>query len=140
MAQEQAALLRLHGYLPGNSGALKALQGIMRRLEKSHSGDAFPRTATDKYATSADALETLRGTEPFFCTLLQYRAVEKLRGAFLGQNAKTRSARFIRCVENDRTDFVIWRNKRAEFAPKDDRVRSCFLSFFVRLPSSHGRL
>jgi hypothetical protein len=43
--------LRRHGYLPGQKGSGKALQGILKRLEWDHRGLSFPRTATGKFGT-----------------------------------------------------------------------------------------
>jgi hypothetical protein len=53
---ELRAGLRHHGYLPGQKGSGKALQEILRRLERQHPQQDFPRTPTGLYAKKRESL------------------------------------------------------------------------------------
>ena len=126
VSQEKAALLREHGDLPGQTGAGSSLQKIMQGLERKHAGLEFPRTATNKFATSAQALEMLAAAEPFVSTLLEYNAVEKLQSTFLDKMQKT--------VLHPSFDVLKTTGRTSSFGeinaqnlPRDDRVRSCIV-------------
>lgn len=118
--------LRRHGYLPGEKGSGKALQGILRRLEWEHREVHFPRTATGKYATSREALGELAGTVPFLATLFQHNEVEKLLNSFLDKmGRRVLHPSFNVLARSGRTSSFGEIN--AQNLPRDDRVRGCFV-------------
>lgn len=118
--------LRQHGYLPGQQGSGKALQGIFRRLTHDHPEMDFPRTETGLYATSYEVLQDLSGTAPFVQLLLEYREVEKLLGSFLTKMARrVLHPSFGVLARTGRT--TSFGEINAQNLPTDDRVRSCFV-------------
>jgi DNA polymerase I-like protein with 3'-5' exonuclease and polymerase domains len=120
-------ILHKHGYLPGEKGSNKALQGIMRRLERQFPEMTFHRTDTaGLYATSFEALQDLVGVVPFIQTLLEYREVEKLLNSFLSKmGRKVLHPSFNVMARSGRTSSFGEIN--AQNLPTDDRVRACFV-------------
>ncbi len=124
VANEQLETLRHYGYLPGQNGSGKALQEVLKRLERDHREMDFQRTATGKYATSEEALAALSSHE-FVSALLKYQEVHKLQSAFLDKMAKRRlHPSFDVLKTTGRTSSFGEIN--AQNLPRDDRVRSCF--------------
>lgn len=119
--------LREYGYLPGQPGSAKALQEILRRLERIHPEFEFPKTATGKYVTKQIVLEELAAEEPFIGTLLKFKSVEKLQSSFLGKMCKP-------CVHPSFDPLMVsgrtssFGELNAQNLPRDDRVRSCFIA------------
>lgn len=123
---EYRQALREFGYLPGEPGSGKALQEIMKRLERSHPEYQFPKTSTGKYVTKRDVLEDLAHHDPFIENLLRFKAVEKLCSTFVAKLGKT--------VVHPSFDPLMVTGRTSSFGeinaqnlPKDDRVRSCFI-------------
>jgi DNA polymerase I-like protein with 3'-5' exonuclease and polymerase domains len=118
--------LRGHGYLPGQKGSGKALQGILWRLERQHPEVDFPRTPTGLFATSHDALQDLAGLVPFVKLLFEYRAAEKLLSSFVGKMARPvlHPSFNVLAVTGRTTSFG---DINAQNVPADDRVRSCLV-------------
>jgi hypothetical protein len=124
VADEQQEILRRYGYLPGQTGSEKAIQGILKRLEWEHRELDLARTPTGKYATSEEALSRLASHE-FVASLLQYREVQKLQSTFLDKMVKRRlHPSFDVLKTTGRTSSFGEIN--AQNLPRDDRVRSCF--------------
>ncbi len=126
VSQENLQVLRQHGYMPGETGSSKALQEILARLEVSHPDLSFPRTATDQYGTSRQAIAEMVGTEPFIDSLLKYKEVEKLQAAFLdkmGRNVIHASFDVLKTTGRTSSFGEI----NAQNLPRDDRIRSCFV-------------
>lgn len=125
VTDELRGRLRDLGYMPGK-GSDKALQEILRRLERQHPGAAFPRTATGKFAANREALEDLADLEPFIRDLLDYKAVEKLRASFFDKMARP-------CIHPSFNSLLVtgrtssFGELNAQNLPRDDRVRSCFV-------------
>lgn len=118
--------LRTHGYLPGEKGSNKALQGILKRLEYEHRDLVFPRTETMQYATSQEALQDLVDIVPFVKLLHEYRGIEKLLHSFLDKmNRKVLHPSFNVLARSGRTTSIGQIN--AQNLPTDDQVRSCFV-------------
>jgi len=117
--------LRGHGLLPEGAGSQKALQGIMRRLERENPELHFPRTPSGKYATSKESLEELHGVE-FVDDFLKYKAVGQLMSSFL---SKLKSDRvypsFGVLQKTGRTSSFGELN--AQNLPRDPRIRGCFI-------------
>lgn len=114
------------GYIPGQGGCNKALQAIMRGLERQHSSVNFPRTPSDHYATSQDALQELEGVEPFVDALLGYKAVNALLSNFLVKMKPRRlHPSFDVLKTTGRTSS--YGDINAQNLPRDDRVRACFV-------------
>jgi DNA polymerase I-like protein with 3'-5' exonuclease and polymerase domains len=125
LAELRESLSR-HGYLPGQPGSDKSLQEILRRLERKHSGIAFPRTSTDRYGTSREALAEVATVEPFVRDLLNYKETEKLKSSFLNKMGRRRlHPSFNSVMVSGRTSSFGEIN--AQNLPRDDRVRSCFV-------------
>jgi len=124
--EEHLARLREQGYIPEQPGCNKALQEIMRRLERRNPQIRFPRTAGGQYATSEEALQELMGVEPFVDALLAYKAVTKLQSAFLAKMGKRRVHPSFDVIKTTgRTSSFGEIN--AQNLPRDDRVRACFV-------------
>jgi hypothetical protein len=114
------------GYLPGEPGAGKALQAILRTLEAARPGAGLPRTPTGKYATSHDALGELAGRIPFLKTLFEYDEAKKLLGCFVGKMAKpVIHPSFNVLARTGRT--TSYGELNAQNLPRDDAVRGCFV-------------
>lgn len=126
VAEEHRRELRAMGYLPGQPGSNKALQEILRDLERQHQDVAFPRTPTGKYETRRESLEDLAEIEPFIRTFLEFKSVEKLRSSFLGKmSSRCLHPSFDPLMVTGRTSSYGAVN--AQNLPRDDRVRSCFV-------------
>jgi len=126
MREEHLNLLHEHGYIPGQTGCNKALQEIMRRLERRNPQMPFPRTASGQYATSEEALQDLQGVEPFVDAMLAYKAVTKLENAFLAKMGQRRvHPSFDVLKTTGRTSSFGEIN--AQNLPRDDRIRACFI-------------
>ena len=127
VADEKLALLRQHGYQPGQKGCNKALQEILREIDYRHPDLRLPRTpARGEYKASQEVLEQLQGVEPFIDALLAYRAVQKLLSSFLPKMAKrVVHPGFRAVIKTGRTSSSGEIN--AQNLPRDDRVRSCFV-------------
>ena len=124
--EERRQRLRRLGYMPGQKGSAKALQEILRQLERGHSELLFPKTKSNLYGTSEEALEDLASVEPFIRDLLDFRAMEKLRSTFLNKMGRQRlHPSFNVLVVTGRTSSFGEIN--AQNLPRDDRVRSCFV-------------
>ncbi len=125
VANECRTELRGCGYLPGQPGSGKALQEILRRLERNHPEFQFPKTATGKFVTKQEVLEDLATVEPFITALLQYKSIEKLQSTFLNKMAKP-------CVHPSFDPLMVsgrtssFGEINAQNLPRDDRIRSCF--------------
>jgi hypothetical protein len=124
--KEQKASLRSYGYLAGGPGSNKSLQAILQRLEVEQSGELFPRTDTDLYGTSREALQDLADTVPFVRLLLDYRTTEKLLNSFLDKMCQSvlRPSFNVLATTGRTTSFG---DLNAQNLPTDDRVRSCFV-------------
>jgi hypothetical protein len=124
VADEKREVLRHYGYLPGEKGSGKALQEILMRLEREHPELEFPRTPTEKYGTSEEALEAISSHE-FVAALLKYNAVQKLLATFVNKMGRQRlHPSFDVLKTTGRTSSFGEIN--AQNLPRDDRVRSCF--------------
>jgi DNA polymerase I-like protein with 3'-5' exonuclease and polymerase domains len=124
VADEQLEVLRAYGYLPGQKGSGKALQGILKRLQAQHRDLEFPRTATGKYSTSQESLTQLAPHE-FVTALLEFQEVQKLQSAFVAKMGKQRlHPSFDVLKTTGRTSSFGEIN--AQNLPVDKRVRSCF--------------
>lgn len=118
--------LRGFGFLPGQPGSGKALQEILRDLERRQCGSVFPRTPTGKYESSREALAELADSQPFVRDLLDYKATEKLRTSFIEKMGRQRlHPSFNTLMVSGRTSSFGEIN--AQNLPRDDRVRSCFV-------------
>ncbi len=126
--EEHRAELRKLGYMPGQEGSHKALQEILHRFSAKHPAIHFSRTASrGDYATSEEALQALKGIEPFIDALLAYRAVDKLLSTFLEKMGRTRiHPSFEALVRTGRTSSFGELN--AQNLPRDERVRGCFVA------------
>jgi|GEM_PF-757857 len=126
VTDEYRRTLREMGYLPGQPGSDKALQGIFRELERKHPEVSFPRTPTGKFETKTETLEDLALIEPFVRTLMEFKSVEKLRSSFLGKMGR-------QCVHPSFDPLLVtgrtssFGDLNAQNLPRDDRVRSCFI-------------
>jgi len=129
LAHHEAQLretLRTHGYLPGQPGSNKALQSIMRRLQRECPEIQFPRTATGAFATSREALEEYASVSPFLRAMLDYKALQSLQSAFLKKMGRARlHPSFDPLLVTGRTSSFGEIN--AQNLPRDDRVRECFV-------------
>ena len=124
VADEQREVLRHYGYLPGQEGSGKALQEILKRLEREYRELDFQRTPTGKYATSGEALLALDSHE-FVAALLKFQEVQKLLAAFVNKMGRRRlHPSFDELKTTGRTSSFGEIN--AQNLPRDDRVRSCF--------------
>lgn len=124
--EEKRNCLRPYGYLPGQPGSGKALQEILRRLERDHPDFPFPKTPTGKYASSREALMDLAGVEPFVQDFLDFHEIEKLKTSFLTKMGRRRlHPSFNALMVSGRTSSHGEIN--AQNLPRDDRVRSCFI-------------
>ena len=124
VVNELRGRLQSHGYIPG-PGSNKALQEILRRLERNHPQLTFPRTGTEKFATSREGLEELAEVDPFVRDLLDFQDVEKLRSSFLTKMGRgTLRPSFDPLLVTGRTSS--FGDINAQNLPRDDRVRSCF--------------
>lgn len=123
---EHLEVLRSHGYQPGTGGN-KALQEIFRGIDARHRKLTLPRTAArGDYQTSQEALESLRGVEPFVDSLLACKAVQKLISAFLKKmGKKVLHPSFTPLLVTGRTSSH--GDINAQNLPRDDRVRSCIV-------------
>jgi DNA polymerase I-like protein with 3'-5' exonuclease and polymerase domains len=129
--EPRRAALRKYGYLPGR-GSGKALQGILRRLERNHPEIEFPRTDTELYATSHEALQELIDVVPFVKLLMEYRETDKLLKSFVEKmNRGVLHASFNVLARTGRT--TSFGEINAQNLPTDDEVRSCFVP-------SHGNV
>lgn len=125
LLESKRQILAHYGYLPGK-GSAKALQSIFKRLERDHREISFPKTDTDLYSTSHDAIFEMAGTVPFIKELLEYREIEKLLGSFLDKMGKTvLHPSFNVLARTGRT--TSFGDINAQNLPTDDRVRSCFI-------------
>lgn len=125
--EEYRLELLMYGYAPGQKGSNKALQEILRRLDAQYPDVYFQRTEKKgDYATSEEALQALKGVEPFIDSLIAYRAVEKLLSTFLTKMGRVcLHPSFDALVRTGRTSSFGEIN--AQNLPRDDRVRSCFV-------------
>ncbi len=124
VADEQREVLRRYGYLPGQEGSGKALQEILKRLEREYPELDFQRTPTEKYATSEEALLALDSHE-FVAALLKFQGVQKLLASFVNKMGRRRlHPSFDVLKTTGRTSSFGEIN--AQNLPRDDRVRSCF--------------
>ncbi len=125
VADECRTELRSYGFLPGQPGSSKALQEILKRLERSHPDITFPSTPTGMYVTKQDVLEELAAVEPFISTLLKFKSIEKLQSTFLTKMSRP-------CVHPSFDPLMVtgrtssFGEINAQNLPRDDRVRSCF--------------
>ena len=126
IAEKYRRKLRGYGYLPGEPGAGKALQGILRGIDRQRRAGALRRTPEGRYETTHEALQELADTEPFVRSLLTFWAVEKLLSAFLTKmNHGRLHPSFNPLMVTGRTSSYGVIN--AQNIPRDDRVRSCFI-------------
>jgi DNA polymerase family A len=126
LAEEKRAVLHSAGYLPGQKGCGKALQAILRRLQRDHPGHDFRRTPTGQFAASEEALAPLAEVEPFVEAMLAFKAIEKLRSSFLGKMGKrVLHPNFDVLKTTGRTSS--FGDLNAQNLPKDDRIRSLFV-------------
>ena len=122
----QRVRLRKFGFLPGQKGCQKALQGIFARLERQHAEVDFPRTPSGMYGTSRNALHDLIGECPFARLLLEYRDTQKLLSSFVGKMEKgVLHPSFNVLARSGRTSSFGEIN--AQNLPKNDQVRSCII-------------
>jgi len=127
VAEERRISLRNLGYIPGQTGSKKALQEIMRRLERSHPEMTFLKTAkSGEFVTNHETLEELADAEPFLKDLVEYKAIEKLLSSFLNKMSR-------RCIHPSFNALLVtgrtssFGELNAQNLPRDDRVRSCFV-------------
>lgn len=124
VVEEQREIVRRFGYLPGQKGSGKALQEILKRLEREYPELDFQRTPSGKYATSEDALLSLDSHE-FVAALLKFQEVQKLLSAFINKMGHRRlHPSFDVLKTTGRTSSFGEIN--SQNLPRDDRVRSCF--------------
>ena len=126
IAEKHRRKLRKHGYLPGEPGSGKALQGILRGIERKRPAGALRRTPEGRYDTTHGALEELADSEPFVRSLMQFWSVKKLHSAFLTKMTHGRlHPSFDPLMVTGRTSSFGVIN--AQNIPRDDRVRSCII-------------
>lgn len=125
MLDEVRGRLRSHGYVPGQRGSGKALQEILRSLERQYRW-TLPRTPTGKYQTSREALEEHGGEGEFIRDYLQYAEIDKLKNSFVAKLVRRRlHPSFNTLMVSGRTSSFGEIN--AQNLPRDDRVRRCFI-------------
>jgi DNA polymerase I-like protein with 3'-5' exonuclease and polymerase domains len=118
--------LRKSGYVPGEKGVNKSLQAILTKIEAEQPGLRLERTTSGQIASSKDALERLRGIEPFVDTLLEYKAVSKLQKTFIDKlQHPVLHPSFNPLVDTGRTSSFGEIN--AQNLPKKDHVRECII-------------
>jgi len=123
---EAAARLRAQGVLAKGEGSQTALQAKFRKLETEYPNVPFPRTETDKYATSADVLDDLAPVVPFVADLLAHRRADKLLASFLDKlDRPVVRPSFGVLTRTGRT--ASFGDLNAQNLPRDDRVRNCFV-------------
>jgi len=117
--------LRNLGWVPGQQGSGKALQEILRGLERQHHW-SLPRTSTGHYQTSRETLEGHCGEDTFVRDYLHYVEVEKLRNTFVSKLGRRRiHPSFNTLMVTGRTSSSGAIN--AQNLPRDTRVRCCFI-------------
>ncbi|QDU90960.1 DNA polymerase I [Pirellulimonas nuda] len=118
--------LRKQGYLAGEPKCNKALQGILRDIQRRHPELSLERTEKkQEFRASKDALEQLRGIEPFVDDLLGFKQCEKLLGSFVDKLFREDvHPSFQPLLTTGRTSSFGELN--AQNLPRDPRVRSCF--------------
>ncbi len=118
--------LRRQGYLAGEPKCNKALQGILRDIQRRHPELTLERTEKkQEFCASKDALEQLRGIEPFVDDLLGFKQCEKLLGSFVDKLFREDvHPGFQPLLTTGRTSSFGELN--AQNLPRDPRVRSCF--------------
>lgn len=113
------------GYRPGE-GSSKALQERIARFAERHPEPKLERTATGKFSTDGEQLQRLADRDPFFRTLLDHRAADKLVGSFLEKLGSSRLHPSFDVLKNTgRTSSM--GDINAQNLPRDDRVRRCFV-------------
>jgi DNA polymerase I-like protein with 3'-5' exonuclease and polymerase domains len=123
--EELGSRLRQQGLLPEGEGSQKALQAIMRRLEREHRELRFPRTPSGMYATNRESLEELHGVG-FVDDYLEYKAVKNLLSTFLSKLEMGRvHPSFGILQRTGRTSSFGELN--AQNLPRKDGIRDCFI-------------
>ncbi len=124
--EEQRAILRDFGYLPGQPSSNRAIRSILGRIER-RGGCELARLASGEYATSEEALAPLVVTEPFVRAFLAHRAADHLRSTFLdkmGRRVLHPSFDPLKATTGRASSFG---ELNAHGIPRDPRVRSCFV-------------
>lgn len=126
---EQARLLealRVHCYIPGE-GSDKAVQKILERAAKDNPDLTLLRTPTGKFQATEEALEQLRGLEPFVDLYLRYNEVNKLLTTYLGKLSKgVLHPSFRALVDSGRTSS--FGDINAQNLPRNEKIRECLIA------------
>jgi hypothetical protein len=118
--------LREHCYIPGD-GSDKAVQKILERVAKDNPDLTLPRTPTGKFQATEEALEQVRGLEPFVDLYLRYKEVNKLLKTYLDKLSKgVLHPKFRALVESGRTSS--FGDINAQNLPRNKSVRECLIA------------
>lgn len=116
----------VHGYRPGCEGSKKALQRILRAIEKDNPGIVFPRTESGYISEAATDLEPYAETEPFLSIYLRAVAIKKLLATFLDKMTRGVLHPIFDVLKNTGRTSAFG-DISAQNLPRDKNIRNLFV-------------
>lgn len=102
--QESRERMRQRGFLAGEAGSAKAMQGILTELKRENPDLELKRTASGKWSTAEEDLTELAARDRFFADYATYKTAEKLLSTYLRKMGVSRiHPRFGYLLETGRT-------------------------------------
>jgi len=125
-AKELRESLKLRGYMPGLKGCGRALQAILRSIERNSHGVSFAKTRAGEIATQENLLREFEWMDPFIGYYLKFAAIDSLLSrVLLKTNSRHIHPSFEPLLVTGRTSSYGAIN--AQNVPRDNRVRSFFV-------------